>query len=46
MNLEIFEQMTQKEKDEFSRICNKLMSATYILRDGTDSLNYSRITSV
>lgn len=38
MNLEIFEQMTQKERDEFSRICNKLMSATYILRDGTDRL--------
>lgn len=38
MNLERFEQMTQREKDEFSRICNKLMSATYILRDGADKL--------
>lgn len=38
MSLEKFEQMTQKEKDEFSKICNKLMSATYILRDGTDRL--------
>lgn len=38
MSLERFEQMTQREKDDFSRICNKLMSATYILRDGTDKL--------
>lgn len=38
MNLERFEQMMQREKDDFSRICNKLMSATYILRDGTDKL--------
>ncbi len=38
MNLERFEQMTQREKDEFSRICNKLMSTTYILRDGADKL--------
>ncbi len=38
MNLERFEQMTQREKDEFSRICNKLMSTTYILRDGADRL--------
>ena len=38
MSLERFEQMTQREKDDFSRICNKLMSSTYILRDGTDKL--------
>lgn len=38
MSLERFEQMTQREKDGFSRICNKLMSATYILRDETDKL--------
>lgn len=38
MNLERFEQMTQREMDEFSRICNKLMSTTYILRDGADKL--------
>lgn len=38
MSLDRFEQMTQREKDEFSKICNKLMSATYILRDGTDKL--------
>jgi hypothetical protein len=31
-----FEEMTQKEKDEFSAVCNKLMSVTYILRDGAD----------
>lgn len=36
MNLGRYEQMTQREKDEFARICNKLMSATYILRDGAD----------
>ncbi len=38
MSLDRFEQMTQREKDDFSRICNKIMSATYILRDGTDKL--------
>lgn len=38
MSLDRFEQMTQREKDDFSKICNKLMSATYILRDGTDKL--------
>lgn len=36
MNLNRFEEMTQKEKDEFSRICNMLLSVTYILRDGSD----------
>ncbi len=36
MNLNKLNEMTQKEKDEFSAICNKLMSVTYILRDGTD----------
>lgn len=36
MNLNRFEEMTQKEKDEFSRICNMLLSVTYILRDGFD----------
>lgn len=38
MSLDRFEKMTQREKDEFSKICNKLMSATYMLRDGTDKL--------
>lgn len=38
MSLERFNEMTQREKDEFSRICNKLLSSTYILRDGTDRL--------
>ncbi|MGN0579034.1 MAG: DUF4194 domain-containing protein [Ruminiclostridium sp.] len=33
MNLDRFEEMTQREKDEFSRICNMLLSTTYILRD-------------
>lgn len=36
MNLNRFEEMPQKEKDEFSRICNMLLSVTYILRDGSD----------
>ena len=36
MNLSRLNEMTQKEKDEFSGICNKLMSVTYILRDGAD----------
>lgn len=36
MNLDRLNELTQKEKDEFSAICNKLMSVTYILRDGTD----------
>jgi len=36
MNLDRYEQMTEREKDEFSRICNKLMATTYILRDGAD----------
>ncbi len=36
MNLSRLNEMTQKEKDEFSRICNKLLSVTYILRDGAD----------
>lgn len=36
MNLNRFEEMTQKEKDEFSRICNMLLSVTCILRDGSD----------
>lgn len=36
MNLNRLNEMTQKEKDEFSLICNKLMSVTYILRDGAD----------
>lgn len=36
MNLQRFEEMTQKEKDEFSRICNMLLSVTYILRESTD----------
>lgn len=38
MSLDRFDQMTQREKDEFSRITNKLMSSTYILRDGADKL--------
>lgn len=36
MSLSRFDEMTQKEKDEFSRVCNMLMSATYILRDSAD----------
>ncbi len=36
MSLSRLNELTQKEKDEFSRICNKIMSVTYILRDGTD----------
>ena len=36
MNLQRFEEMTQKEKDEFSRICNMLLSVTYILRESAD----------
>lgn len=36
MNLQRFEEMTQKEKDEFSRICNMLLSVTYILRESMD----------
>lgn len=36
MNLSRLNEMTQKEKDEFSAVCNKLMSVTYILRDGAD----------
>lgn len=36
MSLSRLNELTQKEKDEFSRICNKLMSVTYVLRDGTD----------
>lgn len=33
MNLNSLSELTQREKDEFSGICNKLMSVTYILRD-------------
>lgn len=36
MNLYKFDEMTQREKDEFSRICNMLLSVTYILREGSD----------
>ena len=38
MSLDRYEKMSQREKDEFSRICNKLLSTTYILRDGADRL--------
>lgn len=38
MSLDRYDKMSQKEKDEFTRICNKLLSATYILRDGADRL--------
>lgn len=36
MNLTAFEEMSEKETKEFSRICNMLLSVTYILRDGAD----------
>lgn len=36
MSLELFEQMTQREKDKFSRICNMLLSVTYILRENSE----------
>lgn len=36
MNLNAFNEMSEKEKEEFSRICNMLLSVTYILRDGAD----------
>lgn len=35
-NLKKLAEMSQKEKDEFSRICNMLLSVTYILRDSAD----------
>lgn len=36
MNLNAFNEMSEKEKEEFSRICNMLLSVTYIIRDGAD----------
>lgn len=36
MSLSTFEEMSDKETEEFSRICNMLLSVTYILRDGAD----------
>ena len=38
MSLDRYDKMSQKEKDEFCRICNKLLSVTYILRDSADRL--------
>lgn len=35
-NLNKLAEMSQKERDEFSRICNMLLSVTYILRDSAD----------
>ncbi|MCM1380775.1 MAG: DUF4194 domain-containing protein, partial [Muribaculaceae bacterium] len=35
-NLNELAEMSQKERDEFSRICNMLLSVTYILRETAD----------
>ena len=36
MNLQNFEELSAKERAEFSRICNLLMSSTYILREDAE----------
>ncbi len=36
MNLQKFEELTAKEQAEFSRICNLLLSCTYILRENAE----------
>ncbi len=36
MNLQKFEELSEKEKAEFSRICNLLLSCTYILRENAE----------
>lgn len=35
--MELFEGMLQKEKDEFRRVCNKLMSTCFICRQNADT---------
>ncbi len=36
MNLRIFDEMPQKDRNDFSRICNMLLSVTYILRENSE----------
>lgn len=35
--MELFEGMLQKDKDEFRRVCNKLMSCCFICKQNTDT---------